>query len=547
MFRENKDHKQIELFDTISEMPRRVQHRLERSWASSFYENIFCNIDEQAFACLYSEDVGRPNFPVNILVAFEVLKHTHDLSDEAALDQFYFNMLWRVAMGTRNIGQDSFAERTLYDFRERLYRHALENPGNSDLIHLQFDQISKHLMRVMGLDDSEMRTDSSQIMPNISKAGRLSLSYDVLTQALRDYPKELLPEELITTLSPDFKQNLLYRTKNREVDSRFKEMLLLCLRFVELMASTPQVQESSSSALVKRFLEEHADIDQDTKELEVRSSKQTDSNSLQSAYDPDATNRTKGRHNYSGYAVNLFETCADSNPVQMLTDYTLEKNNVADTTMVKNRLGKVKERHGLKDLYLDGGYYGEDVLDEAKDKKVKMHFTDMTGRESSKIPVTRFLVEDNRIKQCPAGQDAAFSYIDKKSGTLSARFDPKVCRNCEHKSNCPMTLGKKEVIVRITRKQLKAAQTRDELSNKGQRIINTSKRAAIEGTNSVLKRAYGAGKLTVRGLNKCRVVIGLKMLAYNISQFHRWHKGEYRRYPKRKTTLLGLSVAPAPA
>jgi len=79
---------------------------------------------------------------------------------------------------------------------------------------------------------------------------------------------------------------------------------------------------------------------------------------------------------------------------------------------------------------------------------------------------------------------------------------------------------------------LKAAQTRDKLNDKEQRRKFVSKRAAIEGANSVLKRAYGAGRLAVRGLHKSRVVTGLKMIAYNIRQFERWCKGEYRRYPK---------------
>jgi len=50
----------------------------------------------------------------------------------------------------------------------------------------------------------------------------------------------------------------------------------------------------------------------------------------------------------------------------------------------------------------------------------------------------------------------------------------------------------------------------------------TSKRAAIEGTNSVLKRAYGIGKLAVRGINKSRAATGFKIIAHNIRQLERW-------------------------
>ena len=92
---------------------------------------------------------------------------------------------------------------------------------------------------------------------------------------------------------------------------------------------------------------------------------------------------------------------------------------------------------------------------------------------------------------------------------------------------------------------MKAAQTRDKLQDKKQRKKLISKRAAIEGANSVLKRAYGAGKLAVRGLDKSRVVTGFKMIAYNIRQFERWCKDDYRRYPKAREALLNANLAPS--
>lgn len=304
-------------------------------------------------------------------------------------------------------------------------------------------------------------------------------------------------------------------------------------KFVALVESSPQLHDSAAQ-LVRRFLTDHASIDPETEELTVKDSNEVASDSLQSAYDPDATYRTKGIHNHTGYAVNIFETCADTNPVQLITDYKLVKNNVADTTIIKDRLEKVKEQNSnLKDLYLDGGYFGDDVIEKAEKQNVNTHFTNMTGKVSAKIPVTSFVSEDNKIKRCPAGEDAMFSYVGK-DGTLSARFCLAKCNGCEYKDICIMKPGKKDSTVRITQKQLKAAKTRDKLNDARVQAINTSKRAAIEETNSVLKRAYGAGKLAVRGMCKSQVVTGLKVLAHNIRQFERWYKGEYRRYPKSK-------------
>ena len=81
MFRENTLHRQENLFNTLSLMDPRYKKRLENSWAGLFYKNVFCQIDEKLFAPLYSCDNGRPNFPINILVSLEIIKHLKNFID----------------------------------------------------------------------------------------------------------------------------------------------------------------------------------------------------------------------------------------------------------------------------------------------------------------------------------------------------------------------------------------------------------------------------------------------------------------------------------
>ncbi|KJS82430.1 MAG: hypothetical protein JM58_15095, partial [Peptococcaceae bacterium BICA1-8] len=58
-------------------------------------------------------------------------------------------------------------------------------------------------------------------------------------------------------------------------------------------------------------------------------------------------------------------------------------------------------------------------------------------------------------------------------------------------------------------------------------------RAAIEGTNSALKRAQGVDKLSVRGIIKCNLVIGTKLIAHNFRQLTRFFKGDIREKLKK--------------
>lgn len=91
MFRENKDHLQVEPFNSFTTMNPKVQSSLQGTWAPLFYEHVFFKINEEPFAALYCLDNGRPNFPVNILLSLKFIKNMKDYTDEDILEQFRFN------------------------------------------------------------------------------------------------------------------------------------------------------------------------------------------------------------------------------------------------------------------------------------------------------------------------------------------------------------------------------------------------------------------------------------------------------------------------
>jgi len=97
---------------------------------------FFCRIDEKKFAHLYCENNGSPNKPVNILLSLEFIKHLYDYTDEQLLEQYYFNYQIAYALGQRNLGELYICERTLYDFRRRLYEYTIQHPEEEDPLRL---------------------------------------------------------------------------------------------------------------------------------------------------------------------------------------------------------------------------------------------------------------------------------------------------------------------------------------------------------------------------------------------------------------------------
>ena len=111
-------------------LPTKAQKRLRSSWAETFYQELFCRIDESAFSVLYSEKKSRPNIPVNVLVGLDTLKSAYGWSDEELYDNCLFDLQVRYALGSRELDEGCFDLRTLYNFRASVVEYEPEHGMN---------------------------------------------------------------------------------------------------------------------------------------------------------------------------------------------------------------------------------------------------------------------------------------------------------------------------------------------------------------------------------------------------------------------------------
>lgn len=536
MFRPNDNHKQLALSDSTQWMNPKIREKLAKSWAPIFYEQVFCNIDEEPFAVLYGT-TGKPNFPVNILLSLEYIKHMKNCSDLELLDDFYFDYLVNYAVGIRTLGEMNLAERTLYYFRERIYQYCLDNPGKDDFLFGQFIKLLRNFSEKAGISLDEQRTDTTLFMSNIKKAGRMSLAYDVLTKAVNAIPKENRTDALAKTLEPDFKTDVLYRAKAQEGDTKLTLLLNLCKEAISILES--QHKDSNEVRIVRRFLAEQSTADAKSGKLIPKPKKEISPASLQSAYDEDATFRRKGNVSQSGYVLEISETCNKNNIFQLITDYAVEPNITSDVEILEERLNNIKENTGCTDMYVDGGFHSEDVHQTAKGNGIEIHLTNMSGTEpTKKLPATEFNIDEttNVINKCAGGHIPTLTGVSK--GQTSAHFPHEACTNCEFKNQCYSKRQVKDCVVRISLKAVSAGRKREKM--KANRKENTGKRAGIEGSNSALKRT-GLDKLDVRGEAKSTVVCGLKVTAQNIKRVIKYLQGGYG--PKNSDTPpSGISV-----
>lgn len=513
MFREHDDHFQPSFFDVDNLMTERSRKRLEKSWAVPFYRDVFCNIDESKFKPLFSH-TGAPNTPVNILVSLELFKYMFGWSDDQLMDEYDFNYLVNHAVGNRQIGLRPIAEKTLYNFRTRVFQYLAQHPEEEGPVFEQFLTLLDAYARSAQIKMSEQRLDTTMFMSNIKKSGRLALCFDVLELAVRAIPEKKRPLELQQVFDSNFRQAQLYRALPSESDSRLANLLSLCVLAKSILENEKEYVLLEVYQRLCRFLDEQTVLRNDGVRV-PKENRDISPRSLQSAYDDEATYREKAGKKHVGYVAAISETCSKDNPIQLITDVDVRPNVVSDVALLADRKEKIKAT-GAEHLYVDGGFHSS----KAPDDEIKIHYTNMAGtRPTKKMDATAFEYDlDKMIVKCPAGQIPIRNSIG--NGQVSAHFEVSVCKECQMREQCPVKVQKKSAVVYLSMKKVRAADIRKDTN--ANYVEYTSMRAAIEGTNSALKRT-GMAKVKVRGQIKCKLVATYMAIAQNTKRlFRHW-------------------------
>jgi hypothetical protein len=191
------------------------------------------------------------------------------------------------------------------------------------------------------------------------------------------------------------RKKILYKSKGTQIVARIQELINLGHEIVGLVKNMSEVLETEELQVLMRFISEQTKVDEETGEIIAKNNKEIKADSLQSAYDTDATYRKKGDKAGKGYAVNICETCNSENPIQLITHYDVKPNIADDVTFAAEGIPEIKENFDLKDLYLDGGYCGDEVRNSAKKNEVTLHYTDMTGKKADPDKLTAIDFEFN--------------------------------------------------------------------------------------------------------------------------------------------------------
>ena len=534
MFRERDP--QVSLWQSEFLVPPKKARRLERSWAEVFRNEALPLIDEERFAPMYCADNGRPNRAVQTVLGVHLLKEMFNLTDDEALEQLEFNLLWHHALRL-DMEETHLPQKTLHNFRVRLMQHdgddhGADHPGAG----------YTHRKAAAGLHPHHEQHRHPHPLGLFCETMRL-----FLRAVSQEHPelRRVVPEGLVRRYLKEEAEATDYEdARSGEGRRRLGVCARDLYRLVDGFRGTAAAQ-LEEYRLLERLLREQCVVgnkrdgrpgegDDDAGEgavpITLRDPKEVRSDSLQSPHDPEAT---YSGHKGKGYEVQVAETCHAENATQLITHVEVTPSSGSDTDVTVPLVDGLAERKVRPDeLFADTAYGSGRNAFEASRRGTELVSpvagsapgNSHEGEGDGPPPLTgadfQIDVTGEQATVCPAGHRSVEEYeLEDAPERVEVHFARATCEPCPLRSRCPVKLDRragayvlKADLVKVNIEGRRRAEATEEWRKR------YAIRAGIEGTNSELKRAHGLGRLRVRGGRRVRLAVYLKALACNFKR-----------------------------
>jgi len=540
MFR--KRDPQGSLFETSNLIPPSKAKRLEASWAEQFRTCALPLIDEALFAPMYSDVTGRPNRWVETVFGVHLLKEMFDLTDDEALEQLEFNLLWQHAL--RLTPEDAhLCQKTLHNFRARLMEYELGG--------VVFAETTDRIIEALGLKVRRQRLDSTHIVSNIAVLTRLGLFCETIRVFLAKVKED--HERLYGRVSESLR--LRYMREDDDGATRYRDArsgesrrrLSVCARDLYRLCDQfkgTAAEKLEEYGLLERLLSEQCEVvsgeerpsedDDDSGEggapVILKKAKEVSSDSLQSPHDPDVT---YSGHKGKGYEVQVAETCDEENDVEIITHVEVTDSCGSDANATVPTIESLADRDIQPEELLADTTYGSGSNAVEAERMGTELISPVGGsaaevdspEEDGLLTPADFKIDApyDRRTVCPAGNESIHeTEKERNPNRIEVTFDKKTCEGCALFHRCPAKLNREEdgyvlsvdlVAANIERRR------RAEAS--GEFESRYAIRSGIEATNSELKRGQGLGLLRIRGRPRVELAVYLKALACNLKRMVR--------------------------
>ena len=558
---------QINLFSDYYSLPPRYRRDLQKGWAGAFRVLIMPNIDESPYRVLYSELPGRPNTPVNWILGALMLKGIKQIpTDDDTREKFCYDMEFRYAIVCENYAGAPFSDNVFTDFRKRCMLHYLKT--GVDLIHGTFEALREPLQKLMEIDPSLMRIDSTMVEASICEMNRLTLLYisnalmleaitglkihlrpgktktvknkvdlidgQICITEMSDAEKEadekarasarqaraqkmeeakaLLPKALHHYLDKEDENVILYHNKEQSYDERINQVVKDAQEIMKLCEEHPEYRGLEQYDTFVRILKEQCKLDeQGIYSLREKGEGMT-SDMVQSPYDTEATYRSKDGESHKGYVV-AFTQAQNADGESLLMDYEVDKNNVSDQELGERLVKRMDEQPadaGAK-IVGDSLFTSDEMVRAAAEKNYEIVNTNLTGKRPPDHCADHEFDAEGNLTKCAGGAVPIETKVNK-DGSCTAKIEKNACEQCPHREECGVKAQKNSNALKTS---LKTKERAEELRKRDTEEFRKLShfRNGVETVPSLLKNKYKIDKIRGSGIARRIFQIGIDCIA----------------------------------
>jgi Transposase DDE domain len=487
-----------------------ARNRIQTGWQGLFRTVVLELLPVKQLSTHFSPDMGCPTKELYSMAGLVFLADFFDWNALEAADAYMMRSDVQFSLNIEPGAECS--DRTVERYRKLF--------TEDDLASQLFCDLTIKLTTLLELDVSKQRLDSTHIFSHMATFGRVRLMAVTLKRCLTQIKRheaedyEALPEDLRARYASS-ESRLFADAKDVEARTRSKQqiaedMLLVVERFADHVGINSR---TSYTSLVRIFQQQCQVV-----EGRVVVIPRTGGNVIQNPSDLDAT---YDGHKGAGYQVQLSETCASENDVQLITGVIPETAHANDSEAVKPMLEQL-DKNGLtpEQMTADTSYGGDHNYATAASFGVEL-IAPVPGRgpvlSANELTLDDFAHNEvtGSVDACPAGHLPLRVTRDETTQTTTVEMPIATCASCPLLKLCPIKHTPEQAKVEFTDKARRTAARRCEEQTDVFRE-RYAQRSGIESTNSGLKNRLGLGRLHVRGRGAVFRTILLKVSGWNV-------------------------------
>ena len=373
------DLAQNTLFDTatldacswwVTDLEESARHRLEESWPGIFRRRLLKLMPTARLGAHFDPSFGRPTKELHAMAALVFIMEFKDWTNEEAADAYTFDNSIHFALNLSN-RRNYLCTRTLETYR-MLVR---EDEAAAEV----FMDVTRDLVDALNINIKIQRLDSTHLLSDMASFGRtklLAIAVKRLLIALKRHAAHsyaALCEELRERYEPS--QGRLFGEKSTSKEGRAQAQLQVgqdMHLLIETFANDTQVNQRSTYQALVRLFGEHCELKGNKVSVRPKAVDEQgqSAHTMQNPSDPDAG---YSGHKGAGYQVQLSETSAEENPVQLILACVPQSAGEQDTHALEPVLEQLRGNQMTPEaLAADTAYGSDENYQRAKDEGTQL-------------------------------------------------------------------------------------------------------------------------------------------------------------------------------